>query len=270
MSLLVEGKIPIFGAVFDVDGTLLPKNSSRLNQLVPTTPAVTDAIRITSGLIGTGLVTANPLTKVGSLIDHLMLSGLNILSNGAQIYSREFGFIEEWKLNKTAALEIAKCFEGLGVVNWIQDDGEDRRNLNSYTPNKPFIVVAKHMQRVAAEEILLKIQQYDPNEIAGCIAQLHNPNDVDMFVAHPNADKGRSIRLVAELMGTNPKELAAFGDGQNDVDMFKQVGFGVAMGDAVPDLIRIATHITGTVKEDGVAQALNKYFLNAPFAIKES
>ena len=48
----------------------------------------------------------------------------------------------------------------------------------------------------------------------------------------------------------------AFGDGLNDVEMFKTVGYGVAMGDAVPELRALAQYQTGTVEEDGIYNAL--------------
>ena len=38
--------------------------------------------------------------------------------------------------------------------------------------------------------------------------------------------------------------------------MFKTVGYGVAMGDAVPELRALAQYQTGTVEEDGIYTAL--------------
>ena len=48
----------------------------------------------------------------------------------------------------------------------------------------------------------------------------------------------------------------AFGDGLNDVEMFAAVGCAVAMGDACAELKAVATHVTGTLEEDGIARAL--------------
>ena len=44
----------------------------------------------------------------------------------------------------------------------------------------------------------------------------------------------------------------AFGDGLNDVEMFTAVGAGIAMGDACEALKAVATHVTGTLEEDGI------------------
>ena len=42
----------------------------------------------------------------------------------------------------------------------------------------------------------------------------------------------------------------------NDVEMFTAVGAGIAMGDACEALKAVATHVTGTLEEDGIARAL--------------
>ena len=53
----------------------------------------------------------------------------------------------------------------------------------------------------------------------------------------------------------------AFGDGDNDLDMFEAVGLSVAMGNAVPQLIAAADYITDDVEHDGIAKALKHFGL---------
>jgi len=45
----------------------------------------------------------------------------------------------------------------------------------------------------------------------------------------------------------------------NDLDILTRVKWPVAMGNASPDVKSIACHITGTVDECGVSQALKKF-----------
>lgn len=61
----------------------------------------------------------------------------------------------------------------------------------------------------------------------------------------------------------------AIGDGENDKEMLRYVGLGVAMGNAGPAAREAADVSTGTDAEDGVAQAIEKYVL-APRGIKLS
>ena len=46
----------------------------------------------------------------------------------------------------------------------------------------------------------------------------------------------------------------AFGDGNNDIEMLRAVGNGIAMGNASDDLKAVADEICGDVSEDGIYQ----------------
>ncbi len=56
----------------------------------------------------------------------------------------------------------------------------------------------------------------------------------------------------------------ACGDQANDLEMLRDVGLGVAMGDAPPEVQAAADEITGTVWEDGAAAAIERHILGAP------
>ena len=56
-------------------------------------------------------------------------------------------------------------------------------------------------------------------------------------------------------------ELVAFGDNYNDMTMIGYAGFGVAMGNAEPDIKKIADYICESNDEDGIANTLEKYIL---------
>lgn len=73
---------------------------------------------------------------------------------------------------------------------------------------------------------------------------------------HADGSKARGIADACAALGFAPQETMAFGDGLNDVEMFAAVGCAVAMGDACDALKAVASHITGTLEEDGIARAL--------------
>jgi hydroxymethylpyrimidine pyrophosphatase-like HAD family hydrolase len=57
-------------------------------------------------------------------------------------------------------------------------------------------------------------------------------------------------------------EVVAFGDGYNDIDLLQQVGWGVAVENAFPEVKAVANEITKHHKEDGVASTLARIFLD--------
>ena len=53
----------------------------------------------------------------------------------------------------------------------------------------------------------------------------------------------------------------AMGDGENDIEMLKFAGWGVAMKNAREDVKKVANVVTTSNNEDGVAKAIEKYIL---------
>ena len=67
--------------------------------------------------------------------------------------------------------------------------------------------------------------------------------------------KDAGVRIVMEELGLAPEECVAFGDGGNDVDMFRVVGTSVAMGNGNPEARAAATYVTDHVDDDGIWNA---------------
>lgn len=64
--------------------------------------------------------------------------------------------------------------------------------------------------------------------------------------------KGRGALHVLEYFGIQPSEAMAFGDGDNDLEMFETVKYGVAMGNGSENLKKIAWAVCGGCAEDGI------------------
>ena len=75
------------------------------------------------------------------------------------------------------------------------------------------------------------------------------------------ADKGSGLCKLGELLGIRPEEIMACGDGNNDLDMIRMAGIGVAMDNAVQEAIEAADYITLSNDEDGAAKAIERFVL---------
>lgn len=80
-------------------------------------------------------------------------------------------------------------------------------------------------------------------------------------VSHPLVSKGRAIEWLRQRFDVPRGRVLAVGDDWNDIAMLQAAGVGVAMGQAPPEVLRIADWIAPPVQEDGAAIALEELVL---------
>jgi Cof subfamily protein (haloacid dehalogenase superfamily) len=68
--------------------------------------------------------------------------------------------------------------------------------------------------------------------------------------------KGAALLELANRLQITREQTMAIGDFDNDLDMVKAAGLGVAMGNASPAVLQAADYITADNEHDGVAQAV--------------
>ena len=64
---------------------------------------------------------------------------------------------------------------------------------------------------------------------------------------------------MANKLGFTEKEVLAIGDQNNDIEMVKTAGIGVAMGNGTEEIKAKANYITDTVDNEGFVKAINKF-----------
>ena len=72
--------------------------------------------------------------------------------------------------------------------------------------------------------------------------------------------KGYGVKTLCKKLDINMSDAIAIGDDINDISMFTECGYSVAMGNALPEVKKIAKEITDTNNDDGVAKFINKLF----------
>ncbi|WP_125766829.1 Cof-type HAD-IIB family hydrolase [Lapidilactobacillus wuchangensis] len=73
-----------------------------------------------------------------------------------------------------------------------------------------------------------------------------------------DGSKAETIMAVAKHAGIAPADTIAFGDALNDLEMIQDVGVGVAMGNASPQIKQVANLVTADNEHDGIYQALQQ------------
>jgi Cof subfamily protein (haloacid dehalogenase superfamily) len=80
-------------------------------------------------------------------------------------------------------------------------------------------------------------------------------------ITHPLANKGAALSEIAELLALPLAEIAVIGDGGNDVAMFERSGLSIAMGNASPEAQRAADFVTDSNRDEGFANAVERFIL---------
>lgn len=68
--------------------------------------------------------------------------------------------------------------------------------------------------------------------------------------------KAAAVRRYLSYIGKDLEGTAAFGDGDNDVDMLRTVQLGIAVGNAMPRALENADYVTDHIDQDGIYNAL--------------
>jgi HAD superfamily hydrolase (TIGR01484 family) len=238
----------------DVDRTLIVAEDA-----LPT-PAVTRALRRLQDQVHVGLASSRPLTELRHIFDYLELSGPSIVSNGAQIVDVKTGnYVRESILPSDIIDKIHRIVQAFGHPSdyWVQDDGTDYQLDDSYIPNKPLVIVAHDVTHDTANCLIDQVSDLDVFAIK---APTYTKGFVDVHITNQSASKGDSVKHVASYLGISTAEIIGAGDGYNDLPLLKACGLRVAMGNAVPELKRVADFVAPSVEDDGLAVMIAKFF----------
>ena len=88
---------------------------------------------------------------------------------------------------------------------------------------------------------------------------------IDLII--PGVHKANGLRLLQQRWGINNDEVVTFGDGGNDIEMLRQVGFSFAMENAGAAVASAAKYRAGSNNAEGVLDVIDRVLKNeAPFS----
>ena len=276
---MIQRKIKMIG--LDLDGTLL--NDKK--QLLPYTKDVLKRA-IEKGIIVL-VATGRPWTGVPDELREFPGMRYALTANGARILDVQNGSVLEEHL---LSPELAKkALEICGKYDTLQ---EVYFGGQGYAPQDRMAHVERYHHNPNMWEYMKKTRIPVP-DVAALVDQENRPLDkvqalfADMderMQAWRELEKEEGLALVGSLrynieinaagvnkgtglvnlgrrLGIAREEIMACGDGDNDIAMLKEAGFGVAPANADGPVKEAADYITDSNNEEGAAKAIEKFAL---------
>lgn len=262
----------------DLDGTLLDseKNISRLN------------VKVLNTLYKMGLdiviATGRHFEKVSELISPLNFDCSIIANNGAIALERDNIFILN-PVNQDLYQTVIAKGKDYGLIPYLHVFDEDRRTSIVIPDNEIKAAhaasvcnlnhICHHKDMKKKYDVLTMVFLEDYNRISAlysdivnsgyaCEAHIMRGFRKDIVMAEfleKGSNKAHAIKHYAELKGIDPSEIITFGDENNDIDMIKNAGLGIAMGNSTKSLKKEAAYVSKYSNDDsGVGRELIKLF----------
>ena len=253
--------------LFDIDGTLLSKQTQRLS------PAIIAAFHHLRELgIRLFLCSGRNETEIKSLglADDFAFDGYVLLNGGLCIVNNEtvyqsviskdtihtlFQYMRDKHLPFTLALRSEQYLSSLDeraaeAYRFIHTPIPEIRDPMAYIDVPIF-----QLNPFVDENTMKEIMEYAP----GCKYTSWYPYAYDLIPE--NSGKAAGILKLSELLDIPVADMMAFGDDENDIGMMDTVAYPIAMDNSNPIVFEHAVYTCGSVDSDGILDGLKHYHL---------
>ena len=266
--------------ISDLDGTLLDPSSD-----------VTDVTaeklnRLIKKGMNFSVATARSVYSVKPKMSSVDMNIPCILMNGVNIYDlKNDSFIKNEFIEPAASAEILKAFENHGkncfmyridkgiltcyYSELVTDVMKNFAEVRKYEYKKPFVKC--RLEDYADEYSVYFTSTGSYDELLPVKLEIEKIKDIDnafyldvyndawyLEVFSHRASKSNGIKFLREKYGFD--KVVAFGDNLNDLPMFAQADFKIAVGNARDEVKSAADIVIGDNKNNGVAEWLENNF----------
>ena len=187
-----------------------------------------------------------PLVSAKKLFDLLYEQNIAF-----QAYSEGVSFCDERYM-----AEVAGYFGGRDKnYYWLAERIRFVKDLPAYFEKAKRHVEKITVNRLIGEGRVLIDQAFA--EIDSVVTTSSDPRNMEINSA--TANKGSALLELCRGLGILPEHIMAIGDGNNDIEMLSVAGFSIAMGNAEQGAKQVASYVTVSNNDDGVAVALRKF-----------
>ena len=255
----------------DVDGTIL----TDAEELTPASVAAVGDLRERGKLFT--LVSGRPPRGMQMLVEPLGLEIPMAGFNGGTIVNPDMSVLHQRDVPDAQVSEIFSIIDRFGLAPWaysgpdwfvLDADTDHVRKHQSAVKFPPTVVssfdgvdgFAKIVGVSNDFDAVLQAETATREALADHVS-VSRSKPYYLDVTHPDANKGAMADYLSQRLDLDLGELASIGDMPNDVLMFARTGYGIAMGNADPEVQRSARYVTTSNNSDGFANAVQRFVL---------
>jgi Cof subfamily protein (haloacid dehalogenase superfamily) len=260
----------ISALVSDVDGTLVTDDKI----LTPRAQTAVAELRASGTIFA--VISSRPPRGLRMLLEPLAITTPVCGFNGGVIATPDLSVITEHLLSPEIAWRAVDMLDAKQVQVWVfsgqdwlvRDPHGPYVGLEEHTVEFRPTVVANfgHVLDAAAKIVgvskdfeLLAQCERDLRATLADQGTVARSQSYYLDITHPLANKGVALSELATLLAVPLAEIAVIGDGGNDVAMFERSGLSIAMGNASAEVQRAADFVTGSNRDDGFADAVERF-----------
>jgi Cof subfamily protein (haloacid dehalogenase superfamily) len=255
--------------ITDVDGTLV-NDEKRL-----TSRAISAAELHASGIVFS-IISSRPPRGLRPLLGPLGITTPIASFNGGVVAATDLSIIAEHLLSPAVARCAIGTLNAHGVQVWVfggrdwlvRDSGAPYVGIEERTLGFPAKIVEEAYLHGVAKFVgvssdFARLARYESDMRAALAddASVARSQPYYLGITHPLANKDAALSEIAKLLALPLAEIAVIGDGGNDVAMFERSGLSIAMGNASPEARRAADFVTDSNREEGFADAVERFIL---------
>lgn len=265
----MTGKPEIRLLLADVDGTLV----DAAKRLTPEAIAAADKLRAAG--IRLAITSGRPPLGMKMLFAPLQLQGPIAGFNGGMFTRPDLSIVSQRPIPKDLAHEALQLVLDQGLDAWVYD-GKDwlvRKGDAPHVEHEAQTVqfdakvvpefTDAHLEDVikivgvSDDHALVERAESTAQDALGTRASATRSQPYYLDITHPDANKGSVVHALSQELGIPVDQIATIGDSPNDVLMFRQAGYSIAMGNASTAVQKQASTITRSNQENGFAHAVD-------------
>ncbi len=262
--------------IADVDGTLVTRSKTL-------TAATCEAVaRLRAAGVEFTITSGRPPRGMAKLVGPLKLTAPVAAFNGGMYVKPDLTTVlAQRTIPPAVARDVVDYLLQAGLDVWVYQGADwfirrpDAFRVARERSNVGFEpTVIQDLHGVLDAPIKIVGVSEDRSLVARCEAELGARLGADasaarstafyLDITHPEANKGMVVRDAARILQIPVDEIATIGDMPNDVPMLSVAGRGIAMGNASPEVQRVARHVTSSNEREGFAEAVDSFILGQP------